>query len=366
MARYAIVDVMNLFYRCRHVTRGDAFTKAGMSLLIIFRSLRRLYQMHNVDHMVFCAEGHSWRYEVFPQYKAKRKLDRQAQSAADKEEDEVFMSCLDDLMTFLSEKTRCTVLQSPGVEGDDFVARWVQLHPEDEHIILSGDSDFIQLIAPNVSILDAINERIIKVDGVFDYSNNPLVFSVDGSTGKLKVKETVSAAAKKAKKEGKTDFSFEPEPEWWKKALFVKLIRGDAGDGVFSAYPGVRYEGSSKKVGIREAWEDRNDQGYHWNNFMLQKWQKLMGVDANGNNIVKDVRVLDEFRFNEILIDLTKQPDRVKELMDTVIVQAVQKEPVGNVGIHFLRFCSKNNLPTLAREADDHAKYLTRAYAKSQ
>lgn len=362
MARYAVVDVANLFYRCRHVTRGDAFTKAGMALLIVFRSLRRLHREHQVDHMVFCAEGHSWRYDVFPAYKAKRKLDRAAQSAQDKEEDEVFLSTLDDFLAFLAEKTRCTVLQSPGVEGDDFVARWVQLHPDDEHVILSGDSDFVQLLAPNVAILDAVNERLLKTEGVFDLAGNPLVFGVDGGSGKVKVGESVAAAKKKAKKEGKT-FDWAPEPEWWKKALFVKLVRGDVGDGVFSAYPGVRYEGSSKKVGIREAWEDRATQGYHWNNFMLQRWNKLLGTDANGNNIVKEVRVLDEFKFNETLIDLTKQPDAVKERMDAVIVQAVQKEPVGNVGIHFLRFCDRNNLPSLTREADDHARYLARGYA---
>ncbi len=44
MTRYAIVDVANLFYRARHVVRGDAYTKAGMALTIVFRSLRKLHR----------------------------------------------------------------------------------------------------------------------------------------------------------------------------------------------------------------------------------------------------------------------------------------------------------------------------------
>lgn len=375
MARFAVVDVSNLFFRAQHVTHGDAFTKAGMALLIVFRSLRKLHREMKVDHMVFCAEGRSWRYEIFPEYKLKRKLDRATKNTKEKEEDEVFLSVLDDFITFISEKTRCTLLQSQGVEADDFVARWIQLHPNDEHVILSGDSDFIQLLAPNVSIVDGVQERIISINGVKNYKGEEMVFTIDPSKGKLKVSGTIAEMTKKhnaAEKEKKkkdpaykpVEFSFTPEPEWHKKALFIKCIRGDTSDGIFSAYPGVRYEGSAKKTGIREAWEDRNEGGYHWNNLMLQRWDKLLGVDENGNNIVKEVRVLDEFRFNEKLIDLTKQPEHVVNLMDEVIVQAVQKQPVGNVGIHFLRFCEAQTLPSLTREAQDHAAYLNAQYGK--
>lgn len=349
--RFAIVDVANLFFRAQHVVRGDAFTKAGMALHIVFRSLRKLHREMKVDHMVFATEGKSWRYAAYPQYKAKRKLERAEMTPREKEEQEVFLHCLDQFVNFLAEKTRCTVLHSPGVEGDDWVARWIQLHPEDEHVILSGDSDFIQLLAPNVSILDGVNERIIALDGVTDFKGRRLEFHVDPSKGKLKVGD-------------KAADDWRPEDEWWKKALFIKIIRGDDGDGIFSAYPGVRYEGSSKKTGIKEAWADRNSGGFHWNNFMLQRWTKLIGTDADGNAITEEVRVLDQYKFNESLIDLTMQPDEIKDLMDEVIVQAVQKEPVGNVGIHFLRFCNDQNLPNLAREAKDHSDYLNAGYAR--
>lgn len=408
--RFAIIDLANLFHRCLHVTQGDAYTKAGMALSIIFRSLKKLHRDMKVDHMVFCTEGGSWRYDVYPRYKERRKLERMGRSEREKEDDEVSMSVLQDLIAFIAEKTRCTLLHSPGIEGDDFVARWIQLHPHDEHIILSGDSDFIQLLAPNVSIVDGVQERVIRADGVTNYLGEALLFSVDPSKGKLKIAGTVAEAKKKHDKEQRErekahiaaekerakahdlieaeraasepdykrtryvakpykgeEFSFTPEPEWWRKALFVKIVRGDAGDNIFSAYPGVRYEGSTTKngkTGIREAWEDRHNGGYNWNNFMLQRWQKLVGKTEDGEPVKKEVQVRDEFAFNEMLIDLTRQPDAIKERMDEVIVQAVQKEPVSNVGIHFMRFCGQQDLPSISKEAHDHTAYLGAPYAK--
>jgi hypothetical protein len=409
MTTYSIIDVANLFYRCRHVVRGDAYTKASMATAIVFRSLKKLHREMKADHMVFCIEGRSWRYDVYPQYKAKRRMERMVATAspAEREEEEAFNSVMNDFTNYMAEKTRCTVLQSDGIEGDDWIARWIQLHPKDDHFILSGDSDFVQLIAPNVSIYNGVDDRLLTIDGVFEgTSRKPMVFHVDGGSGKIKVSGTIEEmrtkydkaqreeekkhyASEKVRKQAhesyqktkavedpnfkitpfqqvefvRKEFSFSPEPEWWRKALFVKLIRGDNGDGIFSACPGARFNGSKNKVGICEAWDDRASQGFNWNNFMLQRWDKLIGTDDSGNTITKEVRVLDEYKFNQSLIDLTQQPDHIKDLMDQVIVQAVQKEPIGNVGIHFLRFCNQHDLPSLAKEASDHAAYLTKGYS---
>jgi 5'-3' exonuclease len=376
LTKYAIVDSANLFYRARHVVQGDAYTKGGMALHIVFRSLRKMMRDHNCDHVVLCLEGKSWRFDVYPDYKGKRRAERAvaALNPSEREEEEVFLHIMDEFAAFMSEKTRVTVLQSPGVEGDDFVARWVQLHPNDEHVILSGDSDFVQLLAPNVSIYNGVDEVLLTSKGLFNSFGDPLVFNVDVGKGKIKVLGTPAEAKKKhdeaEKKKAKLKPSYEIQPwswtmeeEWWRKALFIKIIRGDTSDTIPSAFPGVRYEGSAKKGGIREAWENRNTQDYHWNNFMLQKWDRTISIDEDGNKKIEQVRVLDAFNFNEMLIDLTQQPQNVKDLMDSVIVQAVQKEPVGNVGIAFMKFCGANGLPNLAKEASDHAQYLNKGYA---
>lgn len=376
--RFAIIDLANLFARARHVTQGDAYTKAGMALHILFRSLRKLYREREVDHLVFCVEGRSWRYEAYPAYKSRRKLDRLAMSPQEKEEAQVFYEVEQSLAAYLAEKTRCTVLQSEGVEGDDFVGRWIDLHPDDEHIILSGDSDFVQLLGPRVTIVDGVQERTITVDGVTTFKGEECVFRVDPASGKVKVSGTVEECRKKHDRDQKDKLYHDPahavtpfewvkpkaEDEWWRQALFIKLVRGDQGDSVFSAYPGVRYKGSSKKTGISEAWTDRETKGFHWTNFMNATWEKLLGVDEAGANITQTVTVKDEIAINESLIDLRAQPQEIKDLMDAVIVQAVQKDPVQGVGIKFMKFCNQNDLPQLLKEAEDHGTYLAAGYAR--
>ena len=39
-------------------------------------------------------------------------------------------------------------------------------------------------------------------------------------------------------------------------------MRGDPSDNIFSAYPGVRTKGTKNKIGLTEAFEDRNSKGY--------------------------------------------------------------------------------------------------------
>lgn len=346
---FAIIDLSNLFHRARHVTIGDPITKAGMSVHIIFKSLRKVSKEFNIDHFVFCIDNGSWRYNAYPSYKASRKASRLSATEIEKEEAETFFAVMADLTTYLTTKTRCTVLNSKGIEGDDFVGRWVQLHPADNHVIVSGDSDFIQLLAPNVRIFDGINSRVIATDGVTDIiKNHKLEFTVDTGSGKIKI--------------GKKNPDFIPEQDWWKRALFIKIVRGDPGDGIYSTNLGVRYNGSAKKVGIKEAWEDRNAKGFHWNNFMQTDWVKLGTRTANGETTT--VTVAQEFKINESLIDLTKQPDTVKDQMDEAIVDAASKSLDGNrVGIDFIRFCAKHDLPNLQQEADDHVRYLNQSYS---
>ena len=90
------------------------------------------------------------------------------------------------------------------------------------------------------------------------------------------------------------------------------------------------------KVLLKEAFEDRKNQGFIWNNLMLSRW-----VDHNG----KERIVKDEFAVNEQLIDLTKQPDDIKiKIAETIATATDQAKSVGNVGVHLLKFCAKHDL----------------------
>jgi 5'-3' exonuclease len=324
---YLLVDTANMFFRARHVVRGDADEKIGMAYHIMFASIAKAWRDFQGKHVIFCLEGRSWRKDVDVNYKANRAVARAALTAKEAEEDKMFWEAYDEFTTFLSTKTNATVLQQGRCEADDFIARWIQLHKDDSHVIVSSDGDFYQLIAPNVRIYNGISKQTITHEGFFD------------EKGK-KVKD------KKTKEELPA-----PDPEW---LLFEKCMRGDVSDNIFSAFPGVRTKGSKNKVGLQEAFSDRNSKGYNWNNLMLQRW-----VDHNGN----EHRVKDRYEANKQLIDLTAQPNDIKELLDAAISTQVQKETTNQVGLHLLKFCGKYNLARISDDVKAHSDYLSAGYA---
>jgi hypothetical protein len=130
-------------------------------------------------------------------------------------------------------------------------------------------------------------------------------------------------------------------------------MRGDTSDNVFSAYPGVREKGTKNKVGLREAFGDRDKKGYSWNNLMLQRW-----TDHNGD----EHRVLDDYERNCTLIDLTAQPDNVKAVVDGCIREQISHKDVGMVGAHFLKFCGKYELTKLSDSADQVSRWMNETY----
>jgi 5'-3' exonuclease len=324
---HILVDSLNMFYRARHVVRGDDIdTKIGMAYHIMFSAINKAWRDFGGTHVVFCFEGRSWRKDYYEPYKRNRKEARDALSPREQEEDQRYFEAFDELKEFITKRTNCTVLHHPECEADDFIARWIQNHPNNEHIIISSDSDFYQLLASNVSQYNGITNQHIRLDGVYDDRGKPVM---DKKTNEQKVVG---------------------DPQW---LLFEKCIRGDTSDNIFSAYPGARKKGTKNKVGMQEAYEDKNGKGFNWNNFMLQRWTDHEGVEH---------RVLDDYSRNKTLIDLTAQPDTIKESLDATIVEQVQKDPVAQVGIHFMRFCGKHDLQRVSQNAEAHAEYLNATY----
>jgi hypothetical protein len=122
---------------------------------------------------------------------------------------------------------------------------------------------------------------------------------------------------------------------------------------VFSAYPGVRTKGSKNKVGLIEAYADRTKQGFNWNNMMLQRW-----VDPDG----VEFRVKELYERNKLLIDLTAQPDEIKDKVDASIASGVRTQTTPQVGIHFMKFCGKYELAKISEQAETYAKWLNSPY----
>ena len=325
---YILVDTANTFFRARHVINGDADIKLGMAFHITLNSIKKAWQDFGGTHVVFCLEGRSWRKDHYKPYKAQRAASRAAHTEREAEEEKVFWEAFDTFKEFVTEKTNCTVLQHPRLEADDLIAGWIQSHPNDDHVIISTDTDFVQLIAPNVKQFNGVMETTITHEGIFDAKGKRVI---DKKTQEPKAI---------------------PDPQW---LLFEKCMRGDTSDNVFSAYPGVREKGTKNKVGLREAYGDRDSKGYAWNNMMLQRW-----TDHNG----EEHRVLEDYERNRVLIDLSAQPDEIKTIIaETISIATTANKNISQVGIRLMKFCNLYDLKKIADQAQAYAEPLNARYS---
>ena len=326
--KYALIDTANTFFRARHIAsrNSDAWEKVGMALHLTMASTNQIVRKFGIDHVVFCTEGRSWRKDYYAPYKKNRVVDTMSQTEAEVEENKLFWETYDTFLTYLREKTNCSVLRDPTAEADDLIARFIHLHPDDEHFIISSDTDYLQLITPKVKQYNGVSNELITLEGYFTDKGKQVL-----------------------DKEKKPKLLEDPQ-----YLLFKKCMRGDGTDNVFSAFPGVREKGSQKKAGLVEAYADRTKQGFDWNNMMLQRWVDHEGVEH---------RVRDDYERNRVLIDLTAQPDDVKLSVDKNIREGLRTTTTPQVGIHLMRFCGKYELNKISDNADTYAKWLNSPYS---
>lgn len=330
--KFCIIDISNLVHRAKHViTKYDSFDECvGLTLTIVFNSLKKSYEKFGAEHCVACFDASSWRKDIYPAYKADRDKDK---SPVKKEEDEIIWQVINDLKKFLSDYTNVTVLHEKGIEADDFIARWTQLHDDEsfEHIIISGDGDFKQLVRPGVELYDPIRNFLYTSDGIY--------FQDGKKVGKEQPTKEKHGETWKVKltKAGEPEVF---EPEW---ELFQLCIRGRK-NNLRTAYPRVR------SVKMREAYDDRG--GPVWNDFINSIW----GEEDNRQSVRK------RYEENRILLDLRMQPQDIKDQMDLAINQALDKDTKMMVGAYFARFCGKYRLNNLVNQAAAISQLLSAPY----
>ena len=323
MNKFLLIDSNHLFHRAKHSVRGNMDEKIGMCLHILFNSLGKAWRVQKANHIVFCFDSRSWRKDSYTPYKANR---FSKQTPIELAENKLFFEAFDIFKAFVKTKTNCTILENSILEADDLISGFVQSHPSDEHIIVSSDGDFEQLLAPNVILYNGVADITMTLAGIFDYKGNLVK---DKKTGNPKTT---------------------PNPEW---SLFEKCMRGCTTDNIFSAYPGIREKGSSNKVGLREAFEDRHKQGFNWSAVMMHHWADHHGTDH---------KVLDDYYRNKQLIDLRNQPEHIKaEIFQTISDSCIVKNNP-QIGLFFLKLCGKYQLERLSEQANYFAQILSSPY----
>jgi 5'-3' exonuclease len=326
--KYALIDTANTFFRARHVAsrNTDLSEKIGMALHLTLASVNQAVRRYGIDHVVFCLEGRSFRKDLYAPYKKNRVVDAQSVTEAEAEESKMFWETYEKFCTYIKEKTNVSVLRHERAEADDMIARFIHLHPNDNHWIISTDTDYDQLITEKVVRYNGVGNELVTLQGYFKENGKPVL---DKKTKEPKLLE---------------------DPQY---LLFKKCMRGDTSDNVFSAYPGVREKGSKNKVGLMEAYADRTKQGFSWNTMMLSRWLDHDNVEH---------RVREDYERNRKLIDLTAQPQDIKDAVDARIKESVRVDTIPQVGIHFMKFCGKYELTKISEQAENFAKWLNSPY----
>lgn len=335
--KYALIDSSNLFFKSINATyNNDIELRIGLSLNIFLNSLNNIEKKFSPDHFVVFLDSGSWRSFVYEKYKLARKRKYLMLSEREKEENTLLLNAYKDMISFFDEKTNMTVLKFEGLEADDLISFWINLHKNDENIIVSEDSDFVQLLRNNNTYI-YINRKNITITnhGCYNEKNNKIPFSIN-SQGKIVFRE----------EKGELPKNF--NNEWYEWALFLKIIRGDLSDGIESVLPKVRREV------IRKAFEDRKNKGFDWAKLM---YQETMNRDGNTE------RVIDRYKFNKLLIDLNEQPEEIKKLGFEYINNIVPKNK-NHIGFNFLKFCNKYELKRIEQNSAQYLKFMSKKYEK--
>lgn len=300
-----IIDVSSILFKIAAVqTTGYQASKSsqyageldpqdlvGLCMHISLQSIHKWFRLYKPDFVIFAFEGGSnWRkqytkeHNLNRQYKGNRVVDPAMAH---------YYELIDSFKETMSQHTSVCCLSVPDMEADDAIAAYCQLTDQtgEQVVIISSDRDFVQLM------------------------KMPHVKLIEPEKGKLR--NTID------------DKEHQADLDYW---LFLKCIRGDAGDNVASAFPRVR------ETKIKEAYADP----YKRVNFMNEKWVDEHNVEH---------RVGDLFEHNRVLVDLACQPEKLRE---SLLLQT--KAQVGTIKnyshFHFLRFLGKYKLTKVAEEAN--------------
>lgn len=156
--RVVLIDGYNLMHRARF-----GFASGPYNIVYnFFRGLRPLVEKFNPDKIYFVLEGSpKERIELYPEYKANRKKGMTPEKEIKLEDFRRQKAIICELMSHFPIET----LLHSDYECDDVIANLIlHRHPEDECIILSNDTDFIQLYSqhPKTSIYSPVKKDYLE------------------------------------------------------------------------------------------------------------------------------------------------------------------------------------------------------------
>ena len=158
-----LIDLSQIMVASTMMSMGKDQSEVDINMVrhMVLNSLRMYRSKYHEEYgeLVLCCDGrHSWRKEHFPQYKAARKTNREA----DKRDWTQIFGCLDTIKSELKEFFPYKYLEIDTAEADDIIGVLARRSGTERVMIISGDKDFIQLqIYKNVKQYSPITKKLI-------------------------------------------------------------------------------------------------------------------------------------------------------------------------------------------------------------
>lgn len=137
MAKHLILDANNLLFRARYAAKRRPYK--NVIIHTFFRSIKPIVEKFSPDHVYFVLDGRAKkRLELNEDYKGTRKYHN----------DDGFREQRREIINLVKESVPFIVVRHPETEADDVIADLsLNVIPEsDEKVIVSSDTDFIQLL----------------------------------------------------------------------------------------------------------------------------------------------------------------------------------------------------------------------------
>ena len=158
-----LIDLSQIMVASTMMSMGKDQSEVDVNMVrhMVLNSLRMYRSKYYPEfgELVLCCDGkHSWRREHFPQYKAARKSNREA----DKRDWTQIFGCLDTIKSELKEFFPYKHIQIDESEADDIIGVLARKAGTEKVMIISGDKDFIQLqVYKNVKQYSPITKKLI-------------------------------------------------------------------------------------------------------------------------------------------------------------------------------------------------------------
>lgn len=243
-----LFDLNHVAYRCLFAGIND-IKDVGWAYFkhIMYNHIFAVCKKFNATEVILCIDStENWRKKIYPDYKATRKEQREAQTDIDWNE---FFKAFKEFTEEVKQYFPFYVLQIKYMEADDIAAIIARDYQKHEKIIVTSDGDYTQLLKyNNVKIWDPIKMAFKKSD----------------------------------------------DPQ---KGLQIKILMGDKGDNIPSVKPRVGEKTAEKLINdpvlLKEMFND----------------QTPSYTQKDGTIVTMGDEYKEKFKLNTALIDLSRIPD---------------------------------------------------------